>query len=78
MKIITNFFLVTFFLLIGVLINAAPPCPTCPPGSGGGGGGGTTPGAPASPIDMYIYILALAAVLFIAYYAKKMQKKETV
>ena len=46
------------------------------------GGGGPPPpegvGSPASPIDMYLYILALAAVLFIAFYAKKIQKKETV
>lgn len=59
------------FFLLSLLLQAQPPCPTCPPGSGGGGGGGTTPGSQASPIDMYIYVLAIAAVLIIAYFAKK-------
>ncbi|MDN3607366.1 signal peptidase [Kaistella yonginensis] len=62
---------------MGVLVNAQPPCPTCPPG-GGGGTGGTTPGAVASPIDMYLYILAIAAILFIVLYAKKKQQKQSV
>ena len=78
MKMIIRLFLAAFILIMGVLVNAQPPCPTCPPGGGGGGGGGTTPGAPASPIDMYVYILAFAAILFIVIYVKKMQKKQTV
>lgn len=46
-----------------------------------GGGGPPTPegvGSPASPIDMYVYILAIAAILFIVLYAKKTQKRQTV
>ncbi|KEY18534.1 hypothetical protein [Kaistella antarctica] len=78
MKIIFRLFLAAFILVMGVLVNAQPPCPTCPPGSGGGGGGGTTPGGPASPIDMYVYILAIAAILFIVLYANKIKKKQIV
>lgn len=76
MKMIYKLFLATFLLVMGVLVNAQPPCPTCPPN--GGGGGGVTPGGPASPIDMYVYILAIAAFLFIALYAKKILKRQSV
>ena len=77
MKMIYRLILATFILVMGVLVNGQPPCPTCPPGGGGGGGGGTTPGGPASPIDMYVYILAIAAILFIVIYAKKIQKRQS-
>lgn len=53
--------------------------PIGPPSPPPGGGGGTTgPGGVSSPIDMYVYILAIAAILFIVLYAKKIQKRETV
>jgi len=55
--------------LFSMLISAQPPCPTCP--VGGGGVGGTNPGAVASPIDMYVYVLVIAAILMIVYFAKK-------
>ena len=77
MKIITRLFLTALLFMMGVLVNAQPPCPTCPGGSGGGGGGGATPGGPASPIDMYVYILAIAAILFIVLYAKRILQKQT-
>lgn len=81
MKIIVRLFLATFVLIMGVLVNAQPPCPTCPPPCptcpGGGGAGGTTPGA-ASPIDMYVYILAIAAIVFIVLYAKRIHQKQAV
>lgn len=54
----------TFFFAQG-----GPPCPTCP--YPGGGVGGTTPGAVTSPIDMYVYVLAIIAVCIAAYYGKK-------
>jgi hypothetical protein len=38
---------------------------------GGTGTGGNGNGRPASPIDMYVYILAIAAILMIVYFAKK-------
>ncbi|MCU7619152.1 hypothetical protein NZ698_18385 [Chryseobacterium sp. PBS4-4] len=36
-----------------------------------GGVGGNGYGRPASPIDTYVYILAIAAILMIFYFAKK-------
>ncbi|QOW12017.1 signal peptidase [Kaistella flava (ex Peng et al. 2021)] len=69
------------FLILGSLMYAdsgpvGPPSP--PPGGGNNGGGTSGPGGLASPIDMYIYILAIAAILFIVLYAKKVQNKQTV
>lgn len=56
-------------LLFSMLMLAQPQCPTCPPGTGGVGG--HNPGAVASPIDMYVYVLAIVAILIIVYFAKK-------
>ena len=73
MKLI-NKTLLFAFLIIGTFLRAeGPPMP--PPGGGGGGGGGTVPGTPASPIDMYVYVLGLVAILFIVYYSRRSQKK---
>jgi len=36
-----------------------------------GGVGGNGYGRPSSPIDMYVYILGMVAILMIAYFAKK-------
>lgn len=72
MKNIFKIFVTAFVFLGNFLLNAqAPPPP-------GGGGGGTTPETAAAPIDMYVYILAIAAILFIMLYAKKLQKEQTV
>lgn len=62
-----------FALLIVTTLLRAQDIPSPPPG--GGGGGGVGPGAPASPIDMYVYVLGFVAILFIVYYSKKSQKK---
>ena len=71
MKNIFKIFVTAFVFLGNFLLNAqAPPPP-------GGGAGGTTPGAAAAPIDMYIYILAIAAILFIVIYAKRIQRRQT-
>ncbi len=69
----------TFLLLIVSTCyfaqHSTPPVPAAPPG---GGGGGVGPGSPASPIDMYVYILAITAILFIVLYAKKVIKRQIV
>lgn len=43
------------------------------------GGDGPPPpegvGSPASPIDMYVYVLGILAILLITYYSKKIQRK---
>lgn len=72
MKNIFKIFVTAFIFLGNFLLNAqAPPPP-------GGGGGGTVPEGAAAPIDMYVYILAIAAILFIVLYAKKTYRKPTV
>ncbi|PWN63084.1 signal peptidase [Chryseobacterium phosphatilyticum] len=53
------------FLLAVVFVQAAPPVP------GGGGSGGHGTGEPASPIDMYVYVLSIIAVAFIVFFTKK-------
>lgn len=63
--------LLFLFLFIGSAYHAQQGPPNPPPG----GGGGTGPGGVSSPIDMYIYILAIVAMLFILYFGKKLQKK---
>jgi len=64
MKTTVNKLVYAFFFLSVLLINAQPPDP-------GGGGGGTGPGNPASPIDMYVYVLGAIALLFVVFFAKK-------
>ena len=63
-----------YFILILLsgfhLYKAPPPVP-------GGGGGPTTPGAPASPIDTYIFVLIAFAIMFVIHFAKN-YKKQTV
>lgn len=62
--------LLFLFLIIGAFLRAeGPPMP--PPGDGGGTNG---PGA-TSPIDMYVYILAIVGMIMIFYIAKKQQKR---
>ena len=62
---------VLFFLLISAgsfyKAQTEPPPPMAESGVG--------PGAPASPIDMYVYVLAAAAMLFMCYYHYKTRKK---
>lgn len=67
MKIILNKYLyVVLFTCLNVLAFAgAPPIP----GGGSTGAGGT--GAQASPIDMYVIILATVAIVFAVFFAKR-------
>lgn len=62
-----------FFLFVGinaVLHAEMPPAPA----PTGGGGGGVGPGEPASPVDMYVYVLIFAAVSLILLFQRKIQK----
>lgn len=63
----------TYLFISGLLFagNEVPPPPTMASRPGGGGGDTGTPGAAASPIDMYVYVLVIAAILMIVYFAKK-------
>ncbi|CAA7390255.1 MULTISPECIES: signal peptidase [Chryseobacterium] len=64
-----NKLVLAFFLLAEFLVNAQPPDP-------GGGTGPVGPGAPSSPIDMYVYGLAIISVLLIAFYTKKYKNQK--
>ena len=66
--------LLFLFLAVGTFLQAEDG-PIAPPPPGSGGGGGTGPGGVTSPIDMYVYVLALLAIFLIVYFVKKNQKK---
>lgn len=69
MKTINKLVTSAFFLSAVSIINAQ--AVTNP-----GGGGVVGPGAPASPVDMYIYALSGVAILFIVFFAKKMKRQK--
>lgn len=57
------------FLFLSLTFSAqAPSNPT--PGTPGGVGG-TTPGVQSIPVDMYVYALAIVAILLVVFFAKK-------
>ena len=62
-------FSLLFCLLMGAMYFGQPSTPP------GGGAGGTTPGAQASPIDDYLFLLIPLAVVMIIYFAKKYRKQ---
>jgi hypothetical protein len=71
-KNILRLFILTYFLFSGFLYAGNDvPQPPAMARPGGGGGDTGTPGAVASPIDMYVYVLAIAAILMIVHFAKK-------
>lgn len=60
-----NKILTAVFIFVTLFTSAQPVNPP-------GGGGTVGPGAqPTSPIDMYVYVLGIAAILMIVYFAKK-------
>lgn len=73
-----NFNRLSIFILLlissFVYADDTPPCPGCP----GGNTGGVGPGKEASPIDMYVYILAIVAILFIVHFAKKYRAQKSI
>ncbi len=58
-----------FFLLPVFLVSGQPPSP----GSGNGSNG---TGAPDSPVDMYVYLLAIVALMLILFFSKKYMLKK--
>lgn len=62
-----NKLVLSFFLFTTIVMNAQTPSQ---PGTGGGTGGSGT-GSLASPVDMYVYVLGIVAVLFIAFFTRK-------
>jgi hypothetical protein len=72
MKKINKFILPSVLFFLSVFVYGQPPGTGTPPGPTGPGiPGSVGPGRQASPIDMYIYVLAVAAILMIVYFAKK-------
>lgn len=59
------------FILATFLVNAQPPRP-----GDGDGGGGTGPGEVAAPIDMYVYLLSVVAVILIVFFTKKYKSQK--
>lgn len=51
-------------LCSGMSFAQVPNCPDCDTGGQG-------PGKQSVPIDMYVYVLAIAAILMIIFFAKK-------
>lgn len=62
-----NKLIYSLFIFAAFLVNAQPPRP---------GGGGVTPGSAASPIDMYVYVLSIVAVIFIVFFTKKYKSQK--
>lgn len=62
-----NKLVLSFFLFTTLLVNAQTPSNPNPPGSTGSSGTGSL----ASPVDMYVYVLGIVAVLFIAFFTRK-------
>jgi len=67
---IINKLVSAFFLIFGFLLVSAQKMPPAP-NSGEASRGTVGPGAQASPIDMYVYALAIIAVMFIIFFNKK-------
>ena len=64
-------------LILSIYLKAEnPPEPQNAPGDGGAGGDGF--GTVTSPIDMYVYMLAIIAVFMIFFYVKKSKKGEVI
>lgn len=71
MKKINKFIIPLILFFLSVFVYAQPPgTGTTPPGAPGIPGT-VGPGKQASPIDMYVYVLGIVAILIIAYFAKK-------
>lgn len=60
-------------VLLNYILFFAQRTPPSPIGKaeGDGGAGGDGFGTPATPIDMYIFILAIVAVTFVVYFASR-------
>jgi len=54
-----------FFLVLSFVVSAQPPNP-----SGGNGAGGDGTGEQV-PVDMYVYLLAVIAIMLILFFSKK-------
>lgn len=71
-KNILRILILIYLFLGGFLFAEEVPAPPSVMGRPGGSGGDTgTPGAQSIPVDMYVYVLAVAAIMLIAFFARK-------
>lgn len=67
------------FLALVITLSALIKVTAQPGGSGpppDGGGGGTTPGVQSIPVDMYVYALAVLAIMLVVFFAKKYKSQK--
>jgi len=74
MKAINKFIPVFFLLGFQLIINAQDKVP--PPNSNSSAKGIVGPGVQSSPVDMYVYMLAVIAGLLIIFFSKKYAPKK--
>lgn len=72
---IINKLLPTLFLLIAFVVSNAQGLPSqpVPPGTGQGT---TGTGAQSIPVDMYVYALAIVAIMLIVFFTKKYKSQK--
>lgn len=69
-KLVSALFL---FIVSFAYADEIPPAPGTASKNGIGGGG---PGAPASPIDMYVILLSVVAIALILFYTRKLKSQK--
>ncbi|WP_449388486.1 signal peptidase [Chryseobacterium lineare] len=74
MKSINKFIPVIFFFGFQLIISAQDKVP--PPNSNSNAKGIVGPGVQSSPVDMYIYVLAIVAIILITFFSKKYTPKK--
>lgn len=74
MKAINKFIPVFFLFGFQLIINAQDKVP--PPNSSANAKGIVGPGVQSSPVDMYIYILGIVAIMLIIFFSKKYTPKK--
>lgn len=76
-KNILRFLILTYLFVSGLMFAEEVPMPPSEMARPGGTGGDTgTPGAQSIPVDMYVYILAVVAVMLLVLFAKKYKSQK--
>lgn len=74
MKAINKFIPVFFLLGFQLIISAQDKVP--PPNSNSNAKGIVGPGVQSSPVDMYVYVLAIVAIMLIVFFSKRYAPKK--
>ncbi|WP_312075397.1 signal peptidase [Chryseobacterium sp.] len=76
-KNILRFLILTYLFVSGLMFAEEVPVPPSAMARPGGTGGDTgTPGAQSIPVDMYVYALAIVAIMLIVFFTKKYKSKK--